>query len=479
MTAALAACVPEGAFAQSLIPGIDAWAEAATQGSASKWGGSRVDFPLPTARPELPGRLDSQLWPLSVHTSEPAPWPRARRVLRAAEDAFALFHATGWAISFGDGGQGKTAGYDLYLVPTEANGSEARIDATEPVWGLDSARAFALLDPRVPERQLDACISQALAETLLYEFDPAEAPSLRKSTAAYLSYLASGELGCAPEQVEKLEASPELSPFSQKNHAHVEPGEASEGQREPHEARGAGWLVHFGRRQDLNTGTFLRDMWQFARQRTWEGEGLRASPDLFEAIAATLSADDQLLEDIASGLAEQRALTWLKGRSLSDMPHDPSPRQARSKGRNQAQPWTPLHFSKLPSRLLPSPPIEPLGSFYVLVHIDTPLEPGELVRVWSRGEYGTRWGLAISTLDKNQQVLTRMNAPVRKTPSAYLSVDVLPQARALLISVTNLADGTPDADEGAPFEVRSVAITVDRTGGGHSENNEAGDVHNL
>jgi hypothetical protein len=271
------------------------------------------------------------------------------------------------------------------------------------------------------------CTTEALASALLYELDPAEAPSVRMSSAAYLAWLVTGQRGCDGEE-RQSEPHPERAVFA----------------REPVPS-GLDWLIALGRRQNLNTGVFLRNMWQFARQHTWEGTGLRASPDLLEAIAKSFELSEEDFEDVAAELSDQRALDRL-------VP-----------GRAEHVPWKELGWSGLPQRIGPAdPPLEPLGSMYALVKVAEPPKPMDRIRVWLRGEYGARWVLSVVRVNRDGVSLARMNAPARKNPNSYLTLDLTPDTAAVLVSVTNLADGTPDADEGSPFEVRSATLTLDQ-----------------
>jgi hypothetical protein len=426
-------------LAQSLIPGIDEWAEATTKSGAPKWVGPRVVFPNPSPRPETTGRLDSLLWPLSVQLGPGVPLQRAQEVLAAGEAALELLSATGWPGGAGDAGQGGSAGRDIYLTQTATRGAAAYLDATEPVLELDGARSFAVVDARVPEKRLPACTAQALAESILFELDPAESAGVRQSSAAYLSWLITGDLGCDEEERGRAER-PDLAALG--------PEESG---------RGAEWLALLGARQDLNRGTFLRDMWQFARQRTWEGTGLRASPDLIEVIAAALTDRGEQLENVAAELAEQQGLAWLRTERRAAAPAKPS-------GSSDATPWTALKWSALPARLPMAAEVEPLGSQYALVSIDQPLTPGERLRVWSRGEYGARWALSCLALDENLRVIGRVSAPPRKNPSSFAALEMMPNTRLVLVTVTNLVDGIPDPDEGAPFQKGNVMLTIDRGG---------------
>jgi hypothetical protein len=394
--------------AQSLIEGVDGWAEAVASGSNRKWAGQRVAAPAATPRPLALGRLDSLSIPLSVHVTSPAQAERAGEVLRSAESAYALLSAAGLFEARGDGGQGGTWNRDLYLIdaapehPGEAPESGARIDATQPVGALDGARAFALLDARIPSEQLLPCTAQALIEAELFELDPAESAALREGSAAYFAWLASGA-SCAGEA-----ALPQVHTYALLN--------------DP--AAFFAFLRALGARMDHNRGGFVHAAWHFARQRTWEGAGLRGSPDLLEAIAKRLELEHTKLEELAGELANARALEST-GEALASAPR--------------------VTWSALPAHLPPTPALAPLDSAFVLIDLEQGRARQQL-RVWSRGEIGPRWVLTATRLDALGHALASVNAPVRKIPDGELRVELDARTRFVLVSITNLASGVPDPD---------------------------------
>lgn len=426
--AAAALCAPGAARAQ-LIPGIDEWAEATVKSGESKWKGPRVPFPTPMARPESQARLRSLAWPLTLHGTERMSAARAERTLRSLEDAYALFVATGFVDSFGDGGQAGTGDHDVYIVPFAPAGVDAQVDATEPFSPLDGARAFALLDARIPGENLEVCAAQALAEMLFYERDPAEAESVRKSSAAYLAFLATGRMGC-DDAAERADDAPYRAPFG------PETG-----------AGGARFLSLIETRETRGTGVFLRDMWQFARQDTWEGAGLRASPDLLEAMVRSIELHQERFEDIAAELA----LTGYLART-------PDLHKTRKK------PISPLMaevlWDELPEHVGPAEPaLEPLGSAFALVHTGGRAAP---LKVWFRGELGVRWALGAVKLDAQGRDLGRLRVPARDNPNGFLVIELDPSCQSVLLAVTNMSDGTPDADAFRGDDVRSVLLMLDR-----------------
>ncbi len=415
-----------------MIPGIDAWAQSTVESGKSKWVGQRVPFPDPSSRPASLGYLRSDLWPLTVHITDDRSEGRAIATLAALEAAYAVFSTAGFTGAFGDGGQGGTADHDLYLVPALATGVDARIDATEPVSDLDGARAFALLDARIPGANLETCAAQALGELLFYELDPAEAPSVRKSSAAYLAYLTTGRMGCDDDAERAAE-----EPFRAAMDARATAG-------------GARWLGLLEGRETRHTGVFLRDMWHFARQHTWDGAGLRGSPDLLEAIARGVDLNHEKLEDVAGELSLTGFL------ALADGPI----------GRTRADPRQALlladvRWSALPVRVRPAEPaIEPLGSAYLTVRTDG-MGRGQRLRVWSRGESGVRWALTAAQLDAGGRDLGRVRIPTRDNPDGFLVVELDPRCDCVLVAITNVSDGVPDADAPRAEDVRSVTFMLD------------------
>lgn len=399
--------------AEGLIEGIEGYADAVSGLSTAKWAGQRVPWPAPTPRPISLGRLDSTWAPLSVHATSHEAARRLPAVLSAAEQALLVLRASGLFELRDDGGQAGTFQRDLYVVSSDASG--AALDATEPVWGLDAARAFVTIDARVPEALLAPCTAQALIEAELYELDPAEAPAVRRGSAAYFTTRVLGE------------SCPAL------------PAASSDGVLDVlHDADGfAAWVGALDARQARGTGVFLANMWQFARQRTWEGSGLRGSPDLLEAIGKALELRHERLEEVAGAIA------------LHDAMHtfDAIPR---------------VTWSQLPvHRPAVSPALLPLRSAYLVVDLEQP-RVGERLTVWSRGESPVRWVLSATRLDAQGAPLSTINAAVRKYPESELHVELDARTHAVLVSISNLGSGKLDADTTFSGLPHSVRLIVDR-----------------
>jgi hypothetical protein len=414
---ALLACLVAAPARAQTIEGLDSWAEATVGLSTAKWAGQRVPFPAPRQRPASSGRLESLFAPLRVYSAAGTDPEQAERVLAALERIFPVLAAAGWV----PGAQL----HDVY-VAHEGHGAGAALDWSEPVGPYDGARAFALVDARLSGAQLEVCATQALVETYLYELDPAEAPSVRKASAAYVAWLATGVTGCDDDWERELEQ-PQADPFS-----------------DPGSAGGALWLARLSARQDQQRGTFLRQLWEFARQRTWEGRDLRASPDLFECIAQALELGHEKLEQVAGELSEQRVL------------------EAWPLGVAPARPPT-VKWDTLPSQSASAsdPVVEVLGARYLWVSLGAP-RPGERLRVWSRGELGARWALLTTRLDAQGRVVGRVSAPPRKNPNSFVVVELDDRTTDVLVSVTNVGDGIPDADAATDVFDHGVTLLVDR-----------------
>lgn len=386
------------------IEGLDSYSDAVVGLSTTKWTGPRVPAPVPEPRPAATQHAASALWPVHVHAGPNVGAERLQAVLAAAERAFALLFATGLSTSFGDGDGAR----DLYLVAS-VDAERAAADPTGSFSALDGARAFALIDARLPANRLPACVAQALVDAELLELDPAELGTLRRGVAAYFAWLISGE-SCEDEP----RASPAESPFTQVASARA-------------------WFERLSARQDRNRGTFLFDMWQFARQRTWEGQDLRASPNLLEAIDKALSLGHESFDLVAGELAE--ALD----RSATGTPRT-------------------LSFADLPAfPHKPEPELAVLGSTQLRVALGEPRR-GSRLRAWSRAEAG-RYVLSAQRLDALGRPISRLELPART--NGQLSVELDGRTYAVVVTLTRVADvGLPDpgAEE---LELRSAGLIVD------------------
>lgn len=421
------------ASAQTEIVEIGELAETIVAMTSPVWKGPRVSVPTPKNRPEAGPAVVSSTAPFAVHAAEGVSLETAETAGRALELAMRFFSEMGWPSPISDASRGEGPGFDLYLAP-EAQRAEAYTDGLVPWSYLDRASSFAVVDPRVPAADLDACVTSAYAEAMLLSMDPAEARAWRKATAAFLTWELLGRFGCQ-SWVDVQQSEPQRSWIADA---------AGSG------AGGAPLLVYFSSRHGDGSGEFVREVWELASQRTWEGEGLRAEPDLWAAFrtAIELSGDSlhENIEDLAVSryLAGEGHLPGALGVALGEDAGIALSRRIR----------------RLPTRVTQAEPLEPYGSGYVLLSLTTDPRPARL-RVWLRGEYGVIWSLVVVQLDAKGQELTRMTAAhTEREPRAYLPVELLAETEQVLFVVTNLANRLPDADE-VDIQARAFQLTID------------------
>ncbi len=458
LLAAVTVSVPVRAQTTAGVPAtgsaIDAVADLLAASTNTRWAGQRVPRPVPVPRPVgALLRLDSPLRPLSVHVDlRAARAPLGVAALEALETAADLLRVTGWAAPAPDGGRGGTAGFDLYLADLEGAALVARVDGDVPFSFEDSVAAHAIVDPDVDPDLLPACVTQAYAEAALLTADPAEAPQWRHATSAWLAWMVTGRFGCDEDEVARAMAAPGRAPIPDRA-AHLGEDGATDDGRPLSGAGGAAWLALLDAYHSGGTGRFVRGAWEFARQRTWEGFDLRGAPDLFQVSRAMFPEDTETLDDVLETVALTR---WLAGTPAA------SSAALRAIPRLAPPPHAgPYPWASLPRRArLDNPAIRAFGSGYVVLDTrDAPLEAS--LRVWLRGEYGTRWSLVAVRLDAEGRVLSQMSAPPRRLPRSYLVLELRAHTDHVLLAVTNLGPRLPDADS-VDVNERACELVVDR-----------------
>jgi len=423
------------AQAQGDLLGTDEMAEAIVSMTSLVWTGPRTPAPNRVLRPaEASLEVRSPHALLAVHADPSVSLRTMRLAMTALERARARLDAMGWPTPISDGDLGGGPEVDLYL--TAALPPDAYSDGMTPWTYLDRASTFAVMNPATPSPMLGACVTAAYAEALLMSMDPAEARTWRRATAAWLTWELTGQFGC-DEAVTRQQAEPYRSWVG---------GAAGDG------AGGALWLAYLSARHDTVLGRFVRDVWGLASQRTWEGTGLRADPDLWSAIeTAVEQSGDRLLDNIE----ELAVLRWFVGRG------DPSNAVVAAIDDDARVPIS-RQMKRLPTRVIAPEPLESFGSAYVVMDAEVWGDAAHL-RAWLQGEYGVRWSFVAVQLDERGNEIRRIAAPhTDRTPSAYLPIEIDQAARRLLFVVTNLSNALPDADEPDTSE-RAFQLTVDRS----------------
>jgi hypothetical protein len=421
------------AAAQGDLLGADEMAEAIVAMTTRVWTGPRTPQPTPTERPASAFvTLRSSRALVAVHADPEVSHEAQRRALDALEYARARLDAWGWPQPISDGDLGGGSEIDLYLSSRLPEGAYS--DGVLPWTYLDRATTFSVLSPATPAGVMDACVVEAYANALLLSADPAEAKSWRRATAAWLAWELTGRFGCY-DSVHDQQAEPFRSWVA---------GAAGGG------AGGALWLAYLSRRHDGDAGAFARDVWALATQRTWEGEGLRAEPDLWAATETAVErGGDRLLDNVE----DMAVLRWFVGRHASET----WPLAAID---DDARVPIVRTMRRVPSKVSVPQPLEPFGSAYVAIEASAWNDADEL-RVWLRGEYGTRWSLIAVTLDAAGRETSRIGAPdTGASPRAYLPIALSHDIARVLFVVTNLSNALPDADEPITLE-RAFELTVD------------------
>ena len=422
------------ALAQGDALGADEIAEAIVAMTSRVWTGPRTPRPAPVRRPNGTSlTLLSSHAPVAVHADPTVSEETQTRALKALEHAHARLDMMGWPRPLSDGGLGGGPEIDLYLTSSRSSGAYS--DGLVPWTYLDRASTFAVLNPAVAAAWVEACVTASYAESLLLSADPAEAEAWRRATAAWLTWELTGRFGC-DDAVHDQQAEPFRSWIA---------GAAENG------AGGALWLAYLSSRHDGASGHFIRDLWALASQRTWEGEGLRADPDLWSATESAVHRSGDRLLDNVEDLAVER---WFVGRGTKARP-------LLASIESDARVPVSRSMTRLPTRVTSRTPLEAFGSAYVLM--DSRVWKGaERLRVWLRGEYGVRWSLVAVQLDSLGDEVQRIAAPhTAVTPQAYLPIELDGATASLLFVVTNLARALPDADTPGA-DVRGFELVADR-----------------
>ena len=433
---ALAIALPtQTALAQGDALGADEIAEAIVTMTSRVWTGPRTPRPAPAKRPTGASvTLLSSHAPLAVHADLTVPEEALTRAMRAFEHAHEQLVLMGWPQPISDGGLGGGPEIDLYLTASLPSGAYS--DGMVPWSYLDRASTFAVLGPLVTAARIEACVSASYVESLLLSADPAEAEAWRRATASWLTWELTGRFGC-DDAVHDQQAEPFRSWIA---------GAAGGG------SGGALWLAYLSARHDGASGHFVRDLWALASQRTWEGDGLRADPDLWSATESAVERSGDRLLDIVEDLAVER---WFVGRGSHARP-----RLAFIE--SDARVPVTREMTRVPTRVASRTPLQAFGSAYVVMGARAWKDAVRL-RTWLRGEYGVRWSLVAIQLDSRGDEVRRIAAPhTAATPHAYLPIELDPETASLLFVVTNLGSALPDADAPA-LDVRGFELVVDRT----------------
>ena len=391
------------------------------------WKGPRREPPTETPRPQVPTSARAIAAPLAVHAEAGVSAENIRRALAALERAEGWMRSEGWPSPVADGGLGEGEGFDLYLLKAHPEGDAVYADAAVLWSELDAVSAFAVVEER-QGAELEERVLSLYVQAVLLGLDPAEAESWRRATACWL--------------LRHMDASARCG------------GALRKQQREPWRswiafsagggAGGAILLEFLSWRLAAGGSTWLRDLWHFARQYTWDAAaGLRGSPDLWAALEQLLKMRGLRIEEMMEELARFRIDP---GRRMESLP--PIYRQ-----------WN-IDTQKMPIRLANrDPALQSYGSAYAYVDLRRAELPQEL-RIWLRGEYGVRWSLAAIRVGEHGELQGALSTPLRESHQAYLPVQRTPGLSGLWLVVTNMSNRRPDADI-SDENLRSFQLILD------------------
>ncbi len=439
-------CFAAPAAAQEDQGIIDEFAAALAESLAPRWVGPRVPWPEPVPRPRTDGTMRSRFYPVNVHAASTGVDPElAADTLIALERAHAWLEEHDWPLPPPDGGRGGTVDFDLYLVDEVPQGFVQEGYDTPLGWGgLDAAITYSSMDIDVDPSRLQACVASAYVRAALFALDPAEAPQWRMASGDYLAWLMTGQWGCSDEGIIAQQRE------SFRTWVGHEP-ESGPG--------GALFLAMLSARTDSLSGDFIRDLWTGAPQLTWEGEGLRAAPDMWQVIHHVMEIGRDPLERLIEEMAVARYFIGPaereSGAPMNFLRELPEEAAVEVSGRTR--------WALLPRRFEPHGlELEPYGSAYIVV--DTRwTRAGHVLRIWLRGEYGVGWSLLAVRIGRDGRERGRVRAPVRPTNSrSYIPLELTDnRTTKVLIVVTNMGSRLLDAD--APDDqVRSFSLILDK-----------------
>lgn len=409
------ACEPRGEEQGSVF---DEWAAAVVEQSTLRWGGQRVARVF--AAPPAAGVAQWRSWrtPLRLHAARPVASAALAQWGMALEQAYLQLQSADWPLPLPDLAGGSSE-FDVYL---QENGDWPTVHTAccAPPAPLDAALSFATL-PWTPVAAPRPCVVLALlAEAGLHGLDPAEAPPWRTATAHWLAATWLGSSACLGAAFAYAQ------------------GQCDRGLLPEHGPPGTGALLVAYLAQTLAPAAsarpqWVRQWWDFARQRTWDDGDWRGSPDLWETLAVLAKAQGRRLIEVVRSFNLWR---W----SLPELPDavwQDAPRPTTT-----ALAWPTVGQ---PQRYWRPRPLQAWGTQYLRLKRSAPTATGEL-RVWLTGEYGVRWSLQLVRLDAQGRRRGTVQAPVRRAGQVYLPLQLDTKDADVLIVVTNLSSRPPDAD---------------------------------
>ncbi len=412
-----------------------AWADFVAASTERRWKAGRVLRPGVSERPAGTAfSLASHRAPVRVHAQMPD--QQVQRLLATLEDTYLWYVREGWPAWRGDGDR-MGPELDVYLDVPVARGAYQVLNDGMLLGGvIDAASPFVQLAAG-DEARLAACGSVALIDALLLQMDPAEAQAWRATSASYLAMLAGA--GVCEGSVHRRYREPWRTPI------------AFEG-TDP--AAAAAWLDGLEIALGVRPGLLLLNVWQHSRQWTWEGVGLRSSPDLWETLSAFAPqlglSFDQLAELSAVNAAEQ-ALANIDAAAWRADPLQALGRTLYMEGAARA--------SALPKHFAPEQALSMWGNAFIAIDVRGEKSQRRL-RAWLEGEYGLRWFLQALRVDANGRIHSVLHSPHQKGARRFFEVELTHDTAVVIFAVT-LSDTTPPDADLPDQRVRAFKLAVD------------------
>lgn len=386
--------------------------------------------------------------PVCVHARTSASAKRLPAALKLLEQAYSVVvHVLSWQRPLSDGAMGGTNGFDVYF----DSGSSLWTVQADPLpnetgWtGWATTSGFALVNPEFGGQcALYHGLVASVAHAGVLAIDGAANAALASATASYVASLVAPCDAVVLPLVEDFQSRPDLAVSKPAHHA------------------GAGallfpWFVQQSRGRG-NPVDLLHYMWSLGAQGLGNEVGVFYNePDFLDSVAILARGTGQSVSSFWLDFAVARAFVGDRDSGL----YFPGTGFLVRSGAVRFE-WA-VSYASLPRRLAPRYAVEPTGSSYVYVSLDSAkAEAGLGVRAQWQGPEVFRFALV--TIDAHGFPLSRYNlvSEERRTSAEY-NVEDLAGAAGVVVVATNvgsiLTDIAFDPDN-YPYVARPYTLSL-------------------
>jgi hypothetical protein len=389
-------------------------------------------------------RLCSDRLAVCVHATEPSfakPLPHTLSILEKAYQN--VVFVLNWRAPMKEG-LPAASGFDVYLVGEGPTWS-VRPDPPKDNTTLARSTAFGLLRYDA----LDTCATEfalaaAVARAGIYAIDAAANDELANATATYIASLVVSCPSAFIAGLDDFQASPYLAVS---NPIHDQ-------------GRGAllfPWFIQttYG---SGNPADLLHALWALSSQPYPKDSGILLNEPDFLDTMSTLAADTRRSpSDLWLDFAVARAFVGNRDNGA----YLPDTRFVGSAGAVRFE-WS-VSFSSLPRRFAPRYPVEPTGSSYLWLSLDSP-SPHAGLGFRADWEQPDRFRFALVLVDEQGQTLSRFNPMTEERgTSVEANIETLTGAKGILVVATNtgsvLQDIAFDPDN-HPYTPRGFTVSL-------------------